>query len=54
MYQRDLYSGTGIRKLMRENGDWSSLVPAAVAAFIEEKGGVERLISVSKSDSEKK
>jgi nicotinamide-nucleotide adenylyltransferase len=51
MYQRDLYSGTAIRKLMRENGDWSGLVPAAVARFIEEKGGVERLISVSKSDS---
>jgi nicotinamide-nucleotide adenylyltransferase len=51
MYQRDLYSGTAIRKLMRENGDWAGLVPAAVARFIEEKGGVERLISVSKSDS---
>jgi nicotinamide-nucleotide adenylyltransferase len=51
MYQRDLYSGTAIRKLMREKRDWSWLVPAAVAAFIEEKGGVERLISVSKSDS---
>jgi len=52
MYQRDLYSGTAIRKLMRENGDWAGLVPAAVARFIEEKGGVERLISVSKSDSD--
>ncbi len=50
MYQRDLYSGTAIRKLMSENGDWSGLVPAAVAEFIEEIGGVERLISVSKSD----
>jgi hypothetical protein len=35
---------------MREGGDWAGLVPAAVAAFIEEKGGVERLISVSQSD----
>lgn len=52
MYQRDLYSGTAIRKLMRENGDWASLVPVAVAAFIEEMGGVERLISVSKNDSD--
>jgi nicotinamide-nucleotide adenylyltransferase len=50
MYQRDLYSGTAIRKLMRENGEWSGLVPACVAAFIREIGGVERLISVSKSD----
>jgi nicotinamide-nucleotide adenylyltransferase len=51
MYQRELYSGTAIRKLMREDGAWARLVPAAVAAFIEEKGGVKRLISVSKSDS---
>jgi nicotinamide-nucleotide adenylyltransferase len=50
MYQRDLYSGTAIRKLMREKCDWSGLVPAAVAAFIMEVDGVERLISVSKSD----
>jgi nicotinamide-nucleotide adenylyltransferase len=50
MYQRDLYSGTAIRKLMRENCDWASLVPAAVVSFIMENGGVERLISVSKSD----
>jgi len=51
MYQRDLYSGTAIRKLIRENGEWSGLVPAAVVSFIMENGGVERLISVSKSDS---
>jgi len=50
MYRRELYSGTAIRKLMRERGDWAGLVPGAVAAFIEEKGGVERLISVSQSD----
>lgn len=51
MYQRELFSGTAIRKLMTENGDWKKLVPDAVATFIEETGGVERLISVSKSDS---
>jgi len=51
MYRRDLYSGTAIRKLMREKCEWSGLVPAAVAAFIMKMGGVERLISVSKSDS---
>ena len=52
MYRREQYSGTAIRKLMRENGEWSGLVPAAVAAFIREICGVERLISVSKSDSD--
>jgi nicotinamide-nucleotide adenylyltransferase len=50
MYQRELFSGTAIRKLMTENGDWKRLVPGSVAEFIEETGGVERLISVSKSD----
>jgi nicotinamide-nucleotide adenylyltransferase len=50
MYRRDQYSGTVIRKLMRENGEWSKLVPSSVAALIREIDGVERLISVSKSD----
>jgi nicotinamide-nucleotide adenylyltransferase len=51
MYQRELYSGTAIRRLMRANGDWARLVPGGVAAFIERIGGVSRLISVSRSDS---
>jgi nicotinamide-nucleotide adenylyltransferase len=50
MYQRELYSGTAIRRLMVEGGDWKALVPPAVARFIEEMGGVERLICVSGSD----
>lgn len=50
LYQRELYSGTAIRRLMRVGGDWTGLVPGAVAAFIRERGGVERLISVSKGD----
>jgi len=50
MYQRDLYSGTTIRKLMTEKGDWKRLVPRSVAEFIEETGGVERLTTISKSD----
>ena len=50
LYQRELYSGTAIRRLMREGGDWTGLVPDAVAAFIRERGGVERLVSVSKSE----
>jgi len=50
MYQRGLYSGTTIRKLMVDNGNWKKLVPKSVAELIDEIGGVERLISVSKSD----
>ncbi|OPY55071.1 MAG: Nicotinamide-nucleotide adenylyltransferase [Methanosaeta sp. PtaU1.Bin112] len=50
MYQREQYSGTTIRKLMSENREWAGLVPASVAAFIREIGGLERLIAISKSD----
>ena len=50
LYQRELYSGTAIRRLMRVGGDWTGLVPDAVAAFIRDRKGVERLVSVSKSD----
>jgi nicotinamide-nucleotide adenylyltransferase len=51
LYQRDVYSGSAIRALMRERGDWERLVPPAVAGFIQEINGVERLCQVSKSDS---
>jgi nicotinamide-nucleotide adenylyltransferase len=51
MYQRNLYSGTAIRKFMREGKDWKSLVPASVAAMIEAVRGVERLSSVSGNDA---
>jgi nicotinamide-nucleotide adenylyltransferase len=50
MYQREQYSGTVIRKLMRENGEWSLLVPKSVADFIREIGGAARLNAVSRSD----
>lgn len=50
MYQRELYSGTVIRRLMMEGGDWMALVPPAVAQFIGKMGGVDRLICVSGSD----
>jgi nicotinamide-nucleotide adenylyltransferase len=51
MCRRDVYSGTVIRKTMREGGDWETLVPESVAAIITKIGGVERLSSVSKNDS---
>ena len=51
LYQRDVYSGSAIRTLMRAGGNWESLVPAAVAELIHEISGVERLCQVSKSDN---
>lgn len=51
LYQRESYSGTAIRKLMLERGDWMDLVPASVARIIARVHGVERLASVSESDA---
>jgi len=36
-------SGSIIRKLMAENGEWQSLVPRRVAEYIREINGVERV-----------
>jgi nicotinamide-nucleotide adenylyltransferase len=36
-------SGTSVRRLMAEGGDWRSLVPRSVVDFIEEIRGVERV-----------
>lgn len=51
MYQRDIYSGTAIRRLMLSGGDWRCLLPEGVYRIIDEIGGVERLASISCSDS---
>jgi nicotinamide-nucleotide adenylyltransferase len=51
MYQRNLYSGTAIRQLMREGKEWKSLVPVPVASIIEALQGVQRLSGISGSDS---
>jgi nicotinamide-nucleotide adenylyltransferase len=53
MYCRGSYSGTAIRKLMVEGGDWKSLVPEHVASVIIDIGGVERLVNISRSDRSK-
>jgi nicotinamide-nucleotide adenylyltransferase len=53
MYGRDAYSGTAIRKLMVEGGDWKNLVPESVASVIMNIGGVERLMNVSRNDLSK-
>lgn len=39
-------SGSLVRKLIAENGEWRDLVPVAVAEFIERIGGVERIKSL--------
>jgi len=54
MYQRELYSGTAIRRLMLEGGDWRALVPEPVARTVEEVQGVARLANISGNDDWRK
>ncbi|NVO66038.1 nicotinamide-nucleotide adenylyltransferase [Methanofollis tationis] len=50
MYRRDTLSGTEVRRRMVAGEEWRSLVPAPVAAVIDEINGVERLKQISSSD----
>jgi len=43
LYDRDKYSGKGVRKKMAENGDWQSLVPEGTIQVIEEIDGARRV-----------
>jgi nicotinamide-nucleotide adenylyltransferase len=51
LYQRDLYSGTAIRRMMQDGEDWSALVPESVASTIASIKGVERLMNICRSDA---
>lgn len=50
LYNREMYSGTTVRKNMRDGGDWKSLVPEAVARAIDEIDGVNRVRDISGGD----
>ena len=43
LVSREKYSGTEVRRRMQKGGDWPSLVPPAVAAFVGEIDGIERI-----------
>lgn len=49
-HDRDTYEGTRIRELMREGGDWASLVPEAAADVIREVDGPQRLRDVAEGE----
>lgn len=42
-YQMDTHSGTRVRQLMAEGGDWERLVPGAVAEYLKDIGGPARV-----------
>ncbi len=49
-FNREVYSGKKIRRLMLESGDWEQYVPSSVVRVIKDIRGVERLIEICKSD----
>jgi nicotinamide-nucleotide adenylyltransferase len=49
-FERKIYSSTDIRAKMVKDDSWKRLVPKAVAAFITEIDGVNRLSDLTKSD----
>jgi nicotinamide-nucleotide adenylyltransferase len=51
MFRREEWEGTEVRGRMRNDGDWESLVPAAVAEVVHESDGVARIQQVSDTDS---
>ena len=48
--KRKIYSATEIRKRMIEDGNWEELVPKAVAEYIKEIDGVQRVKDLAKTD----
>ena len=52
MVERKKYVGSGIREMMaRGDRAWESLVPRAVAAYVNEIGGAERVCTIAASDT---
>jgi len=43
LYRQELYSGSEIRRRIREDEEWRDLVPKSVASYIESLDGVSRI-----------
>lgn len=50
LYNRDVFSGTEIRRRMLNDEEWRSLVPEAVANIIDDIDGVNRIKQISGSN----
>lgn len=51
IYNREVYSGTEIRRRMLDDEDWRSLVPDAVARVIDSIDGASRVKAAFKGDA---
>lgn len=50
LFNREIYSGTEVRRRMLDGEDWKSLLPSPVADVIEEIDGVNRIKHLSKQE----
>ena len=50
LYNRSEYSGTEVRKRIREGSEWEHLVPDAVAKVIRDCDGVNRITEIGETD----
>jgi nicotinamide-nucleotide adenylyltransferase len=50
-YRQELYSGSEIRRRMREDEEWRDLVPKSVASYIESLDGVARIKDLCAKDN---
>jgi len=49
LWERDTHSGAEVRRRLREGGDWKSLVPRAVAEYLEASGGERRVREIGET-----
>jgi nicotinamide-nucleotide adenylyltransferase len=50
LYNREVYSGTEVRRRMLKGEDWKSLVPDSVIEVIKEIDGIQRIKDLSKRE----
>jgi len=50
-YRQELYSGSEIRRRIREGEEWRKLVPKSVASYIESLDGVARIKDLHTNDN---
>ena len=49
-FHRDLYTSTEVRTRMLNGGDWGTLLPKSVVAYLKKIGGEDRIREISHSD----
>ena len=50
LFNREIYSGTEVRRRMLAGGDWKSLIPQSVVKVITEIDGISRIKDLSKKE----